>query len=390
MRHHRPALAALLVTMAASASAQAPALGPSEAFPSAEAFQAALAAIEPLGPLPELTGPPDNLTTDAKVELGKMLFFDPRLSGNGTMPCSACHLPDVGWGTGGEISFGYAGTTHWRNSQTIYNVGHYNMLFWAGASPSLESQAPAAAHGAVAGNGDDSIMEMRLAFIPEYRAMFAEVFGREEPIINDAWRAIAAFQRTINSDPAMVPFDRYAAGDAEALSDSALRGWELFRGEAGCIACHNGPLVSNQRFYATGVPQEIVTESDWALQQITVRWQNYSKGVSEEIYYSDPGDLGLYYSTKRPEDQYKFRTPSLRELVYTDPYMHNGALATLADVVDFYAAGGGETPNKSPLLQPVEMSDGDKADLVAFLESLSSDEPILVDAPELPEIQPWR
>jgi cytochrome c peroxidase len=381
---------AALAAGAALAQADMGALIQGSGYPETEAHAAKTGRIVPLGPLGDVPVPPDNPMTDAKVELGRMLFFDERLSGNGTMPCSACHLPDAGWGTPDAISLGYPGTTHWRNSQTILNSAYYNKYFWDGSKTSLEAQAKAAAGGAVAGNGDGSIMEMRLAFIPEYRDRFRQVFGTDYPIMGDAWRAISAFQRTIVSDPALVPFDRHAAGDEAALSEEALRGLELFRGEAGCIACHSGPLLSDQGFAALGVPQDPIMETDDPLQMITVRWENYAKGVTEEIYYSDPGDLGLYYVTKRPEDMHKFRVPSLRELTWTAPYMHNGAFGTLAEVVEFYDAGGGETPNKSPLIRPLGLSEADKAALVAFLESLSMDEPLLVEVPDLPDIEPWR
>src|SRR6516225_5916618 len=122
----------------------------------------------PLGPLPPVPDPPDNSTTPAKVELGKKLFWDGRLSGNGSMPCVACHRPDLGWGTATPISFGYTGNQHWRNSQTIYNSAYYNKPFWDGSVTSLESQALSAATGAVGGNGDPAMMEMRLRFAPEY------------------------------------------------------------------------------------------------------------------------------------------------------------------------------------------------------------------------------
>ncbi|WP_114389297.1 cytochrome-c peroxidase [Notoacmeibacter marinus] len=344
----------------------------------------------PLARLKPPVAPPDNPMSEAKVELGRMLFFDPRLSGNSSMPCSACHLPDLGWGTDTPISFGYPGTTHWRNSQTILNSAYYNKLFWDGSKTSLEAQAPAAAHGAVAGNGDDSIMEMRLAFIPEYVTRFKELFGTENPIIADAWRAIAAYQRTIVSDPENVPFDRFMDGDETALGEEAKRGMELFEGKANCATCHDGALFSNQKFYDLGVPQDVIMDSSDPLQQITVRWENYAKGVTEEMYYSDPGDMGLYYVTKRPSDRYKFRVPSLRELTYTGPYMHNGTFETLAEVVDFYNEGGGESVNKTDLIKPLGLDDQEKADLIAFLESLSSDEPILDQEPELPEIQARR
>jgi cytochrome c peroxidase len=340
----------------------------------------------PLASLPPPPVPDDNPMTLEKVALGEKLFWDGRLSGNGAMPCSACHLPDLGWGTGGAISFGYPGTQHWRNSQTILNSAYYNKLFWEGNSTSLEAQAPAAAGGAVAGNGDDSMMEMRLRFVPDYVREFKAVFGTNWPNLAHAWDAIAAYQRTIVTDATKVPFDRYLAGDMAAMSDAAKRGMEIYNGKAGCISCHNGALASDQKLYDIGVPAAAEFEED-PLHQITLRWELYQKGVPEDVYRAGTDDLGLYHVTKRPEDKGKFRTPSLRELRWTEPYMHNGALWSLADVVDFYNAGGGE--GQSAGLQPLGLSDEEKADLVAFLEAMSMDEPMLAEAPELPETATW-
>ena len=134
------------------------------------------------------------------MALGKKLFWDSRLSGDNSMPCVSCHLPALGWGDGGQISRGYPGTKHWRNSQTILNSAYYNKLFWEGSVTSLEAQASAAAGGGGAGNGDDSVMEMRQRFLPEYVTEFKKVFGTEWPRINDAWRAVSAYQRTLNSE----------------------------------------------------------------------------------------------------------------------------------------------------------------------------------------------
>jgi cytochrome c peroxidase len=339
-----------------------------------------------LGPLPPVPVPADNPMTAEKVELGKKLFFDSRLSGDGSSGCAVCHSPELGWGDAGEISRGYPGTQHWRNSQTIYNAAYYNKLFWEGNVTSLEAQAPAAAEGAVAGNGDASLMEMRLRFIPEYVAAFRTVFGTPWPRITHAWMAIAAFQRTIVSDPKKVPFDRYMAGDKKALSAAQLRGMALFTGKAGCLQCHNGPLGSDQRFHALGVPENEVFKSE-PLYQITHRWQQYQKGVHEERYRTADRDLGLYYQTKIPKDIGKFRTPSVRELAHTAPYMHNGVFYTLDEVVDFYNQGGGDTPNKSPLIRPLGLTDQEQKDLVAFLEALSMSEPLLVPPPALPPYQ---
>lgn len=340
----------------------------------------------PLATLPPPPVPVDNPMSPEIIALGEKLYWDGRLSGNGAMACSACHLPDVGWGTGSPISFGYPGTQHWRNSQTILNSAYYNKLFWEGNSTSLEVQAPAAAEGAVAGNGDGAMMEMRLRFVPEYVDAFKEVFGTTWPNIAQAWMAIAAFQRTVVTDATKVPFDRYLAGDDAALSEAAKRGMELYTNKAGCISCHNGALASDQKFYNIGVSDA----PEWAddpLYQITFRWELYQKGMSEEMYRTTGSDLGLYHVTKRPQDKGKFRTPSLRELRWTEPFMHNGVIGTLSDVVAFYNAGGGE--GQTAGLQPLGLTDEEQADLVAFLEALSMDEPLLMDEPELPATATW-
>lgn len=352
---------------------------------SAEAPAIAAGDVPALATLPPPPIPADNSMTPEKVELGKKLFWDGRLSGNGSMGCVVCHQPDLGWGTGSPISFGYPGTQHWRNSQTILNSAYYNKLFWEGNVTSLETQAPAAAGGAVAGNGDDAMMEMRLRFVPEYVKAFKEVFGTEWPHIAQAWQAIAAFQRTIVTDAAKVPFDRYLAGEKTALSDAAKRGMELFNGKAGCISCHNGALASDQRFYNLGVPAAPEFKDD-PLYQITLRWELYQKGMPEEVYRSGADDLGLYHRTKRPDDKGKFRTPSLRELRWTAPYMHNGVFETLLDVVAFYDAGGG--PGNTAL-KPLGLQDEEKNDLVAFLEALSMHKALLMDEPQLPATATW-
>lgn len=342
------------------------------------------AGFPPLGPLPPVPIPADNPMNAAKVELGKMLFWDNRLGGDASTPCVACHHPNLGWGEGGEISRGYPGTTHWRNSQTVLNSAYYNKIFWDGSVTSLETQAPSAAEGNVAGNGDPAMMEMRLRFIPEYVELFKKAFGIEWPRITQAYAAIAAFERTLVSDPKKVPFDRYAMGDKKALSEAQLRGMALFNGKAGCIRCHNGPLASDQKFYALGVPENEVFFKE-PLYQITHRWENYQKGVTEKDYKNANLDMGLFYVTKNPKDIAKFRTPSLRELKYTAPYMHNGVFYTLDEVVDFYDKGGGSGPNKSPLLTPLGLTGQEKKDLVSFIESLSMDEPLKVADPRLPE-----
>lgn len=340
-----------------------------------------------LAPLGDPPNPADNPTTPEKVELGKLLFFDGRLSGNGAMPCSACHLPDAGWDFPEKISLGYPGTTHWRNSQTIVNSAYYGKLFWAGSSKSLEGQARSAARGGVAGNGEDDMMEARLAFVPDYRKRFKSVFGDTWPNVRHAYMAIAAFERTLVQTD--TPFDTYMRGDDKALDASQKRGLDLFTGKAGCAQCHTGAMLTNEKYYNLGVPPYDGWETD-ALAQITFRFELYAKGVTQDKYKKYKDDPGYYFRTKQVADLGKFRVPSLRYTKYTAPYMHNGMLASLADVVDFYNAGGGEnefSATKTKLIKPLGLDDKEKADLVAFIESLSG-ERLVMEQPDLPPSEP--
>lgn len=337
-------------------------------------------ALEPLDPPPI---PADNTMSDARVELGRMLFFDPRMSSNSTISCASCHNPNLGWGNGTPISFGYTSTLHWRNSPTIVNSAYYTHLNWAGAAKSLENQAKGAWKGAVAGNMNTLMAEERLAQIPEYIAMFEDAYGTE-PLWDNMLRAIGVFERTIVTDSEQVPFDRWSNGDASAVSEEALTGYELFAGKAGCIQCHNGALISDQNFYNTGVPQP----EAWAnnpTQQITFRYEQWAKGAPEAYYFGATEDYGLFYTTHEEDHIGHFRTPSLRELTYTAPYMHNGVFNTLEEVVQFYNAGGGDHPNQDERLVPLDLNDEEVAAIVVFLQSLSSDELVSVDPPTLPE-----
>ncbi|MEZ9763805.1 cytochrome-c peroxidase [Vibrio splendidus] len=345
-----------------------------------------------LAPLGEVPIPADNKQTPEKIELGKILFFDGRLSGDTTSPCSGCHIQSQGWGFPDDLSMGYPGTVHWRNSQTIINSAYYDKLFWAGSAMSLEAQAKDAAKGAVAGNGEDDIMEARLALVPEYVKRFKQVFGDDTPKIHNAWRAISAFERTMVQRD--TPIDNYLLGDKTALSESQLKGKALFEGKANCIACHNGALASDQKFYNIGVPPSPWWNDD-GLAQITFRFELYSKGVTEEMYRTTKADPGAYFRAKRKEMLGKFRTPSLRYTKYTAPYMHNGTIPTLEAVIDFYDRGGiavdglttGFPQTKSLLIQPLGLTQEDKENLLSFVEAFSGEQ-IVIDEPKIPEYQP--
>jgi cytochrome c peroxidase len=342
------------------------------------------APLDALGPVPVQL---DNKQTPEKIALGKMLFFDPRLGGDASIACSDCHSPKEGWSFAAPISRGYPATIHWRSSQTIVNAAYYSKLFWAGSSKSLEAQAPSAAKGGVAGNGENDVMEARLAFIPEYRKRFREVFGDEWPLSDNAWKAIAAFERTLVQRD--TPFDKYMNDDGDALGEAEKRGLALFQGKANCVECHNGALFSDQKFYNLGVPRHDGWLED-GLKQITFRFELYAKGVTEEDYRTLKDDPGLYFRTKQKRDKGKFRTPSLRYTLYTAPYMHNGAFFGLDEVIDFYNEGGGTNDfaaNKTRILKPLGLTDDEKEDLLMFLESLSGEE-IVMEAPKLPKYEP--
>jgi len=345
-------------------------------------------AAPPLAPLPPIPEPPDNRTTRAKVELGKLLFFDARLSGDASVSCADCHHPTQGWGIAEPISRGYPGAVHWRNSHTAVNTAYLAKLFWQGDAGSLEAQAEAAATGAVAGNGANDVMEARLRQTPDYIRMFREAFGTVLPQINDAWYAIAAFEREALTQKDS-PLDRYLKGDKRALSASALKGKQLFEGKAGCLECHNGPLLTDQKFYNLGVPRPKEFE-ETGLNQVTVRWQFYQKGSREQMYRDGKDDAGLFFSTARVKDAGKFRTAPLRYIKFTAPYMHAGQFLTLEEVVDFYDQGGGENEftkrfgNKAKALKPLKLAKDEKEALVAFLEELSGEE-IRMTPPQVPK-----
>ena len=345
--------------------------------------------LEALGPPPI---PADNPQTPEKIELGKLLYFDSRIGGDASVACSDCHEQKQGWGFNDSLSRGYPGVIHWRNSQTVINSAYLGKLFWTGSAKSLENQAPSAALGAVSGNGERDMVEARLAFIPEYVERFNDVFGDDWPKVNNAWRAIAAFERTlIHND---TPFDRYMRGDSAAMSEQQVRGMALFEGKANCIECHNGPLMTDQKYYNLGIERA----EEWfdnGMAQVTFRYEQYAKGTTEELYRIIKDDAGLYYRTKEKADMGKFRTPPLRYTLYTAPYMHAGKFFDFEEVVDFYDEGGGENEftdgtlasAKTPLLKPLGLTDEEKEDLVAFLEALSGEE-LRMETPQLPSYAP--
>lgn len=296
--------------------------------------------------------PKDNPTTPEKVFLGKQLFFDPRLSGDNTMSCATCHLSDKAFGDGVALGKGDKGKLLERNTQTCLNVGFFTTFFWDGRAKTLEEQALGPIQSAVEMNQDLNELEQELNAIPGYVRQFQAIFGTK-PNREGIAKVLAAYQRTLVTEPS--PFDRFLVGDENALSEDAKRGLELFQGEAGCIECHHGPLLSDNKFYRLGVAHR---------------------------------DEGRAKVTNQKEDRYRFRTPSLRNIAETEPYMHDGSLKTLDDVVTFYYRG---IPSSGPDgLKPdtAALSDRSFSEiplLVAFLESLSGKAPAFIP-PLLPGV----
>ncbi|MFV2068242.1 MAG: cytochrome-c peroxidase, partial [Pirellulales bacterium] len=303
--------------------------------------------------------------------MGKRLFFDPRLSGDATISCATCHQPERAWTDGQALSQGYPGTLYFRNVPTLLGASHNRYFYWDGRLsgddlPTLIRDHISEAHFMQA---DGRLVIERMRQIPAYQSDFREVFGGE-PTYGRILNAVAAFVRTLESSA--TPVDRYLAGDRGALSSASRRGLELFRGQAGCIACHHGPRLTDERFHSIGVrPNKAIF--DQPLRHISFRRFFRTLGLAE--YAQLRHDAGHRAVTKERGDDRLFRTPSLREVGRTAPYMHNGTLATLDEVVAFYNRGG------SPLQGPLHLASKDQADLVAFLQALSS-KPVPIKRPE--------
>ena len=292
--------------------------------------------------------PKENPTTPDKVALGKLLFFDPRLSGDNKMSCATCHRPDKAFGDGLPKAKGAGGKTLKRNTPSLLNVGFKSIFFWDGRARSLEEAALIPIQAADEMNQDLGELEKKLNAVPGYVKQFQAVFGTKVTRDGIA-KALAAFERTLVTGPS--PYDRYLGGEKDALLEEAKRGMELFFGNADCVRCHRGPLLTDEKFYPFGFSR----------------------------------DKGRGVVTGKTEDNYKIRTASLRNVGRTGPYMHDGRYETLDDVLAFYLRGVPTSgPDKLPLdiqsLQGVPYTE--MFDLIAFL-NMTGEEPKIAP-PELP------
>lgn len=316
-------------------------------------------------PWPELKGyeamkiPADNPMSAAKVELGHQLYYDARLSGDGTRSCYSCHVKEHGLTDGKPKAIGAYGAALPRSSPTLWNVGYHTEFYWDGRSNSMEGQAKAAWSGGNMGatgkDGKPSTDDIckKLDQIAGYRSQFQAVFGAGCTPDNVA-KALSAFERTIVSNQSA--WIRFREGNTIALSAAARRGYEVFKGKARCTNCHDGLLISDLQYHNTGI------------------------GMND----ANP-DLGRFNFTKKDADKGAFKTPTLLDISKSAPYFHNGSVATLEEAVDLMLAGGTDNPNlDTKNLRPtVKLTNRQKSDLLAFLRALDVDYKIA--EPKLPQ-----
>ena len=315
---------------------------------------------------------PPRPLTETSIDLGRRLFFDRRLSFNQTLSCGMCHIPEQGFAQR-ELAtpVGMEGRAIRRNAPALYNVAHRPALFHDGREESLEQQifAPLLAANELGNPSIGSVLQ-RLRRIPGYVAAFQSAYGQGININTLSW-ALADYQRTLVS--ADSPFDRWHfGGDADAVSSAVKRGFTLFN-DSGCAACHlideHHAHFTDDQFHDVGVPRGGI-QPIAKLQVAPGLVIDVDGDAQAGIAPTKPVDLGRFDSTGRIEDRWKFRTPTLRNVALTAPYMHDGSLPTLGAVVDFFDRGG-DHPEADERIQPLGLSEQQKADLVAFLRSLT-------------------
>jgi cytochrome c peroxidase len=326
-----------------------------------------------LEPFQSAVEPASNPGTPEKVELGKILFFDRRLSGDGTMSCATCHIPDLGFGDGQAIGLNYPTTKNWRNTQTLINVAYQKFFFHDGRVESLEDQALFPIMSAFEMNQNLDYLEEEIRSVPEYLERFRQVFGSEDVTRERIAMAIAAFERTLVSRNA--PLDRYLDGDDGALTPAAKRGLEVFTGKGKCADCHYGTALIDSRFHALNVPEHPDFQQD---PRVAATRRFVAKVNHFEKFRSLEEDPGRYLITKRDEDWRAFRTPTLRDISNTGPYMHNGIFETLEETIEFLDLGEAKS------LAPLGLTAEEKADLVLFLEEGLTGEKLAVRPPRIP------
>ncbi len=323
--------------------------------------------------------PKDNPMTAEKVALGEKLYFDKRLSSDLTVSCATCHDPAMALADNNMVGIGVGLKKGARNAPTVFNAMFNELQFWDGRAATLEEQAKMPLINPIEmGMKDHDAVVARVREIAEYGPLFAAAFGAEGVTIDTIAKAIAAFERTQLSGGS--PFDRFIAGDQNAISDAAKRGWALFNGQARCITCHawnpSSPFFTDFKFHNIGVAAK---DQNFPLlarraRQLISQGKNRAQILDELALTEGFSELGRYLITGQPKDIGAFKTSGLREIELTGPYMHNGSEKTLLDVVKFYNKGGEPNPNLDGGMRPLKLTDPQMDDVVEFLKTLTSDE----------------
>jgi cytochrome c peroxidase len=325
---------------------------------SARPVGAATPIVVPLG-LPPVPVPADNPVTVETIDLGRRLFYEKRLSANNTIACASCHDPLRGFSDGRKFSTGVDGKTGTRNAPTVLNAAYAGTLFWDGRASSLEEQAAGPIQNPIEMNQTHEVCVSKLGEDPAYVAEFENAFGPGPITMDKVQKALAAFERTVLS--ANSAFDRYEfGGDKNALSAAAARGLAIFkdRNQGNCATCHT--IAETHALFSDG------------------KFHNIGIGVNPEGELTDPG---RFNHTGVETDRGAFKTPTLRNVAESAPYMHDGSLKTLRDVVDFYTGGGNSNPHLDKEIKPLNLTRRQRDDLVSFLESLTGEVPQDVGPP---------
>jgi cytochrome c peroxidase len=316
-----------------------------------------------------------NSSSKQKIELGRTLFFDKRLSEDGTVSCATCHDPASAFASGDAVAIGVREQRGTRNAPTLLNSVSSKSYFWDGRAATLEQQARQPLLNAnEMGMRDEAALIARVSAIDEYRTSFRRVYPREGITIDTIANAIAAFERSLVSRNA--PFDRFIAGDKNALSDLQKQGWELFKGKARCLECHThsaaAPTFTDAGFHNTGVRAK-----ELSLEVLSQRADEAKRGTSNPATLAHDrefSDLGRFLVTKNTKDLGAFKTPTLRDVELTGPYMHDGSIRTLLDVLRFYNQGGLKNPMLDEKMTPLDLTEHEMNAVVEFLRALTSDD----------------
>jgi len=331
----------------------------------------------PLFPAPVIQSftPSDNPLTDAKAKLGDMIFDEKRVSSDNSVACNTCHSPRNGFTTHTAASRGVGDQIGKRNAPSILNAMFYKSMFWDGRAATLEEQATLPILNPVEmGQKEPKDVVAKLAAIPEFVEAFQKVFGRP-PNWEDMGKALAAFERTRLSSEA--PFDRFLHGDEKALNAAQRRGWALFTGKARCGSCHTYdpalPLFGDNRFHNTGAAASKQDLNQLAQHTAKTAAAGNKSEIDRRALETDDSELGRFLVTQKREDIGAFKTPFLRDVLLTGPYMHDGSLETLWDVVEFFNKGGERNPFLDAEMKPLGLTANEVDDLVNFLGTLTSD-----------------